>query len=627
MIRLGSFPGSPGGTGSFDLTSNTLPGNDLCSNAIAVAVPSITPGTTQGATTDTEPSCVQSNTSPGVWYSLVGTGTTLTASTCTGATAFDSKISVYCGTCTNLICIDGNDDACGLQSSVTWCSQAGATYLVLVHGFGGQTGTFELEIADSGTSCTPTIQCGVTGACCTGTGCIVTDAGTCASIGGTYQGDGTSCGGVTYTPATCIQQWENIVNVGTQLSLGDDDGVFVNIPFAFNYFGVDRTSIGISSNGFATFGTDVTTFSNVPIPDIAPPNGILAPMWDDFNPSAGGTIYYATTGVAPNRAFLVEWLNVPQFASTDANTFELILFENSNKISFRYLSVTPEAFPGDYSIGIENDDGTVGFSFPGTAAVNGACLEFLADTLPSSCPQPVQVDVTPGICPNPYNTESRGAVQVTIAGTHGFDVSQVLYNSVLLTRTDRIGVGVSPFEGPPGPRSTYEDVATPFFGPLGQCTTAGADGTMDLSMYFSAEEILANFQLTGMAVGTQIPVTVAGYLANGQWFQGEDMLTIIAPPPTVNLSVRSNLPDAWVEVWPRDVAMDSDGWTNFDRLYPQGTAVTLQAAIVPYGHFMGWRVNGHIVNPGNPVLNVNLSQSQTVWAVYQFVRTAQAYSK
>jgi membrane fusion protein (multidrug efflux system) len=133
-------------------------------------------------------------------------------------------------------------------------------------------------------------------------------------------------------------------------------------------------------------------------------------------------------------------------------------------------------------------------------------------------------------------------------------------------------------------------------------------------MYFSAEEMLVNFELTGMPVGTQIPVTVGGYLANGQWFQGEDMLTIIAPPPTVNLSVRSNLPDAWVETWPRDVAMDSDGWTNFDRLYPQGTAVTLQAAIVPYGHFMGWRVNGHIVNPGNPVLTVNLSQSQTVWA-------------
>jgi hypothetical protein len=116
-----------------------------------------------------------------VWYSLVGTGTTLTASTCTGATTYDSKISVYCGTCTSLICIDGNDDACGLQSSVTWCAQAGATYLVLVHGFGGQSGTFELEIADSGTSCTPTIQCGVTGACCTGTGCVVTDAGTCAA--------------------------------------------------------------------------------------------------------------------------------------------------------------------------------------------------------------------------------------------------------------------------------------------------------------------------------------------------------------------------------------------------------------------------------------------------------------
>lgn len=338
-------------------------------------------------------------------------------------------------------------------------------------------------------------------------------------------------------------------------------------------------------------------------------------------------MYYATTGVPPHRAFIVEWLNVPQFANTDANTFQVILFENANKISFRYLNVTPEAFAGDYSIGIEDDAGAQGFSFPGTAAVPGACLEFIADTLPGSCPLPVQVDITPGFCPNPFNTDSRGAVQISIAGTHAFDVGQVLYNSVYLTRSDRIGVGVSAFEGPPGPRSTYEDVATPFFGPIDQCTTAGADGTMDLTMFFSAEEMLTNFELTGMPVGTQVPVTIAGYLTNGQWFQGEDMLTIIAPPPTVNLTVRSNLPDAWVEVWPRDVSTDSDGWTNFDRLYPQGTTVTLQAALIPFGNFVGWRVNGQIVNPGNPVLNVNLAQNQTVWAVYHFSRIAQTWHK
>ena len=76
--------------------------NDLCADAEMVAVPSVTPGTTIGATDDDAPLCGTSVTAPGVWYTVMGTGNTMTASTCndgnpdTGDADYDTKLNVYC---------------------------------------------------------------------------------------------------------------------------------------------------------------------------------------------------------------------------------------------------------------------------------------------------------------------------------------------------------------------------------------------------------------------------------------------------------------------------------------------------------------------------------------------------
>lgn len=142
------------------------PSNDLCVNAITgLAVPSVTAGTTVGATTDSQaPSCgAAAVTSPGVWYTVVGTGRIITADTCNGTTTYDSKLSAYCTNCTAFQCITGNDDFCGLQSQISWCSQLGDTYHILVHGFGGATGPFDLTLTDGG-PCGAPVPCGAASA-------------------------------------------------------------------------------------------------------------------------------------------------------------------------------------------------------------------------------------------------------------------------------------------------------------------------------------------------------------------------------------------------------------------------------------------------------------------------------
>ena len=185
------------------------PPNDFCEDAIPVGVPSTTAGWTTGATIDsTFPSCGTAGTpsSPGVWYSVMGTGNGMTASLCNGVATYDTKLTVYCPDCAEAICVDGNDDSCGLQSEVSWCSQYGANYLILVHGYGGATGDFELEVFDDGTPCEADVACLPEGACCLLTGeCIITNEIACDAMDGEYKGDDTDCG---WVPAETMERFD-----------------------------------------------------------------------------------------------------------------------------------------------------------------------------------------------------------------------------------------------------------------------------------------------------------------------------------------------------------------------------------------------------------------------------------
>jgi hypothetical protein len=90
---------------------------------------------------------------PGVWYTFRSNSTLLvSASTCHNATNFDTKLSVFRGRdCAHLKCVGGNDDACGLSSTVSVVALPGWTYWILVHGVGAiPTGSFTLTL--TGTS-------------------------------------------------------------------------------------------------------------------------------------------------------------------------------------------------------------------------------------------------------------------------------------------------------------------------------------------------------------------------------------------------------------------------------------------------------------------------------------------
>jgi len=134
--------------------------NDLCEHAFG-PVPVTSAGkvvsyTTVNATVDYDvvtKTCGGSSapSAPGVWYKIVGTGQAITAKTCSEQTTFDTQISVFRGDCHTMVCVAGNDDFCGQQSSVTWPSTANETYYLLIHGGSSNSassiGEFQLTLS------------------------------------------------------------------------------------------------------------------------------------------------------------------------------------------------------------------------------------------------------------------------------------------------------------------------------------------------------------------------------------------------------------------------------------------------------------------------------------------------
>jgi hypothetical protein len=144
---------------------------------------------------------------------------------------------------------------------------------------------------------------------------------------------------------------------GTNLpSVQADDVLSSAIPigFTFNYFGNNVTQLKVSSNGFVTFNT--TSTSPLSSNQISGYRSIIAPLWDDLDGSTG-TANYVVTGTSPNRVFTMEWLNWNWnwLASGAGISFQLKLYETSNRIEFCYRSE-----PG----ALEDPSATIGITGP-----------------------------------------------------------------------------------------------------------------------------------------------------------------------------------------------------------------------------------------------------------------------
>lgn len=150
-------------------------------------------------------------------------------------------------------------------------------------------------------------------------------------------------------------RWVDISEMGTRVPLRDDDSAIVDLPFAFPFYGEEKTQISIGSNGLLTFGDSMGhAWSNSSLPDPAEPNDLLAVFWDDLDPEDGGSIYC----YGDENMFIVQWDNVPRRRAGGLYTFQAILMPYG-AIGYNYKSMMGSRMD-EATIGIENATGTVG---------------------------------------------------------------------------------------------------------------------------------------------------------------------------------------------------------------------------------------------------------------------------
>jgi hypothetical protein len=190
---------------------------------------------------------------------------------------------------------------------------------------------------------------------------------------------------------TGTSQFVDITATGTQVDLGNDNTLEVDMPFSLDFYGTTTNVLGVATNGGLTVGLIRPLFNNneaLPSGNLLAPS--ILPLWDDFETVTQGGIYTATTGAAPNRKFIVEWSNLVHYDSaqnTDSATFEVIFDEATGHFSFEYADVDYTATGSSdapicngglcATIGVQQDAGfSTPYSFNTAAVTNGTSIDW-----------------------------------------------------------------------------------------------------------------------------------------------------------------------------------------------------------------------------------------------------------
>jgi hypothetical protein len=124
---------------------------------------------------------------------------------------------------------------------------------------------------------------------------------------------------------------------GTELELGDDDYVFVKLggQATVSIFGSVFASFYVGSNGYITFteGDDDHSESLSEHFDTRR----ISCLFEDLNPSEGGLI---SAKQLADRA-VVTWENVPEYGSSNSNTFQVEMFLDG-RIQISWLTIETE---------------------------------------------------------------------------------------------------------------------------------------------------------------------------------------------------------------------------------------------------------------------------------------------
>ncbi|WP_289156386.1 S8 family serine peptidase [uncultured Pseudoalteromonas sp.] len=297
------------------------------------------------------------------------------------------------------------------------------------------------------------------------------------------------------------------------------DEITITVEADFIFDGKEYSAFTISDNGFIAVGADVNTtnsWSPQAMPNARTPNGVIAPLWADFDlaggTSGGGDLYVAKFD---SGYVVVEWHDVELWGSSlgDKYTFQVILKEGTDEVRMNYIDVP--ALPAPYSAGVESADGNVGAMLDTVPTGNAIGSGYLVDQIKGGV-----VDIQyQAFAKDRSHYTAADAVEVDEEQTVTIDVlandmaeSRFVFDAVASSETEN-----AEFSAHKGVRikgslvaSTVEVVSAPANG----STTVNEDGTIDYTpnAQFSGED---SFTYTVReASGTSAEETMVSIVVN-----------------------------------------------------------------------------------------------------------------
>jgi subtilisin family serine protease len=179
--------------------------------------------------------------------------------------------------------------------------------------------------------------------------------------------------------------WIELRNVGTRLTLSDDQTVQLSLPTgfgAFSYYGVTNTQVSVCGNGYIMPGSsNLTAWTNTGLPTTTMTAPLLCVNWDDLYPPTGGGVWYMYD--TTNHCFVVEWDSVAYYSQQDSfDKFEVLLFDSTlrardgnNKFEYQYYTANNYV---SNTVGEQDPTEAIGIQALFNGAYHRACATIVA---------------------------------------------------------------------------------------------------------------------------------------------------------------------------------------------------------------------------------------------------------
>ena len=347
---------TPGGT---NISASPFVTNDLCVNALPIACGQSMVGSTIGTTATGDPTSACGAETPsgggGVFYTIVGTGANITATTCSPNTNFDTTLFIYSGSCGAYTCVDSNDDtggSCSIASTVTFPTLAGTTYYIFVTGYlATDRGAFTLRATCATPPPVPVITS------------LAPNTGPIASS--------TQIVGSNFTGATRV----TFNGIPTTYTVLDAQNIMAMVPNGATSGNVVVFNGGVFSNGVPfTVTTPVPTITRV-----APPSASVGTTVTLTGTGFGGATSVTFNGIAATTFNVTSATSMTVVVPAAATTGNIVVTTGggvSNGILFTVIapvpavsSLSPANGPAGTVVTITGTDfaGTTGLTLNGLA--------------------------------------------------------------------------------------------------------------------------------------------------------------------------------------------------------------------------------------------------------------------